>query len=386
MGVAGGAPCEVRRGNGNAQGALETGPGAKIFDELPDGIRVASFPRAVFMLADNFAEFLLTDTYRTAQPAMREAIATVGGVVQRVPRFSLDRSATLMVETVSVQDAAAFAATLPLCRLPYPSMWVEIAFRDRLDFVLEQQRKGLQLSTHELSSHPQRLGFLMTQTEDTIVVQVAWTHSAPVVEISAKVLAITLSHVDVHPSVREKLVRDHMRSEPHSTKEEALGWAEIAARVQHVVPPWLQDFWDHVRRAGPHAVAEIERVAEYDLAAEWRFVMALLIVLNSRNVISYGEESDVSKINKVRAKKGKPPMLAQREITLNLTPGLKRRIMATAVGRSDANPHLVRGHFKVRKTGIFWWSPHGRGQGRIENPSYRVSASKFSEPARPGAK
>jgi hypothetical protein len=25
--------------------------------------------------------------------------------------------------------------------------------------------------------------------------------------------------------------------------------------------------------------------------------------------------------------------------------------------------HLVRGHFKVRRTGLFWWSPHVRGKG-----------------------
>ena len=29
----------------------------------------------------------------------------------------------------------------------------------------------------------------------------------------------------------------------------------------------------------------------------------------------------------------------------------------------EIRSHLVRGHFKVRKTGIFWWRPHTAGRG-----------------------
>jgi hypothetical protein len=27
----------------------------------------------------------------------------------------------------------------------------------------------------------------------------------------------------------------------------------------------------------------------------------------------------------------------------------------------ELRAHFVRGHFKARKSGVFWWSPHARG-------------------------
>jgi len=39
--------------------------------------------------------------------------------------------------------------------------------------------------------------------------------------------------------------------------------------------------------------------------------------------------------------------------------------------------HLVRGHFKTRSTGIFWWSPFVRGHGdAVERRHYEVSLSE----------
>jgi hypothetical protein len=29
--------------------------------------------------------------------------------------------------------------------------------------------------------------------------------------------------------------------------------------------------------------------------------------------------------------------------------------------RNPSRLHLVRGHFKIRASGVYWWSPHARG-------------------------
>ena len=50
----------------------------------------------------------------------------------------------------------------------------------------------------------------------------------------------------------------------------------------------------------------------------------------------------------------------------------KERIYPEGDPRGDYAPmrgHFVRGHFKIRKTGVFFWHPHARGdfgRGQIE--------------------
>jgi hypothetical protein len=37
--------------------------------------------------------------------------------------------------------------------------------------------------------------------------------------------------------------------------------------------------------------------------------------------------------------------------------------------------HLVRGHFKQRKSGLFWWNPFVRGKGKLnKREAYQVTA------------
>src|SRR3546814_6390006 len=41
---------------------------------------------------------------------------------------------------------------------------------------------------------------------------------------------------------------------------------------------------------------------------------------------------------------------------------------------------LVRGHFKVRKTGIFWWCPHARIRGdAVTRTAYRDALTKVAQ-------
>lgn len=43
--------------------------------------------------------------------------------------------------------------------------------------------------------------------------------------------------------------------------------------------------------------------------------------------------------------------------------------------RSDISAHYVRGHFKCRKSGTYWWNPYVRGKGEIrKREAYRVVA------------
>ena len=46
-----------------------------------------------------------------------------------------------------------------------------------------------------------------------------------------------------------------------------------------------------------------------------------------------------------------------------IAPRLRERLAegAAECGQADARAHFVRGQFKCRRTGIFWWTPFIRG-------------------------
>jgi hypothetical protein len=100
-------------------------------------------------------------------------------------------------------------------------------------------------------------------------------------------------------------------------------------------------------------------MAHGDLLSEWRFVLALLTMLNSRNIFDIAPAQDLTKLNKSRGRTGKPPLLVTRTVHLSMSKVQKNRLEAG--GSRNVMAHLVKGHFKIRSTGLFWWTPHVRG-------------------------
>lgn len=99
-------------------------------------------------------------------------------------------------------------------------------------------------------------------------------------------------------------------------------------------------------------------------------LMDIIARLNSRNITDV-TTNNLEKLNKSRAKKNKTALLSYR--TVDLSRDVKRAISSLKQGEGEADSakrmHWVRGHFKVRKTGIFWWNPHLAGiadEGFIE--------------------
>jgi hypothetical protein len=97
-------------------------------------------------------------------------------------------------------------------------------------------------------------------------------------------------------------------------------------------------------------------------------------MLNTRNAI---EETvaDQSKLNRARAKQGKPPLADYRIMTLKLSAARRRAAEAAGMSEQEMRMHWCRGHFKVRRTGVFWWSPHIRGRQAplLHRQHYQVS-------------
>lgn len=120
----------------------------------------------------------------------------------------------------------------------------------------------------------------------------------------------------------------------------------------------------------------MEGTTRYDLGAEWRFSVALLTLLNSKNCVEYSEVKEFSKINKIRTKKKQPQLLSHQIVSLSLSKVQKNRMKNMGMTtKEEMRAHLVRGHYKLRKSGLYWWSSHIRGsEGVIDTREYRVKS------------
>lgn len=145
---------------------------------------------------------------------------------------------------------------------------------------------------------------------------------------------------------------------------------ELETRITLAHCAYMAPFWAFMHDRHPEDVEKMRNNALFDLLQEWRFILGLLAAINSRNVISYSDPITYEKLNKQRAKKGVPPLHEHREVRLSFS-----RVQRNRIGSDnpiDIQAHPVRGHWKLRSTGLFWWSPFIRGTGPVRHKPYLV--------------
>jgi hypothetical protein len=108
-------------------------------------------------------------------------------------------------------------------------------------------------------------------------------------------------------------------------------------------------------------------------------LISLLILMNSKNCVDVAKQTIAPKHNKARVKSGKPAFLGHSTVHIKL--GKTNANVAAAYGmtKEEARRHLVRGHFKIRKYGVYWWTPHLRGsslRGHINREAYIVDPAQ----------
>lgn len=322
------------------------------------------------MLSDEVVEFaaVAKDTRQGYGEEQAQAYRELAAQISAAQRYALSREAAFLIHSVAQMNAPQVLAALKICRMPFPLMWVEMAFRDRQDYFATI---GYTVDPYERSLPPSRLGYLIQQTDEAgqiIDVTLAWKHKhATGPSIGGLSMSINMTERPCIFDAQGRGEKPFLGDPKHANQ-----WREIESRIIPELCRFMLPTWHLV---GNNEV-ETERLmkdALYDLKAEWRFVVGLLLVLNSRNVVAPSEKQEFVKLNKARARNGKPPMLSYR--TLNLSLSHVQRNRMGKPGITDLLKHLVSGHWKVRRTGIFWWSPHVRGtRGEIVNRTRMVKA------------
>lgn len=298
--------------------------------------------------------------------------------LQRAHKFVLGPEFTAVADALS-SDYTGLVKAFPHCRLPFAHTWIELAHLDRPQFA------AAEMHVEAFQVRPKRVGFLLSATRPDLSAWKAHLLWSADRGCSCAALAMTFDMVEslapssTLPTAEDeaehrasyRLLSPHLKNHP--------GWSSATASVKlammrhtataipdyGILPPPFE--------INPIKLAEfyemIGELARSDWAGEAGYILAVIGLLNARNVV---ETQAVSHglLNRARARRGRPPLFEYK--ILKIASRHHHRAYGANGRHGDYSPmrgHFVRGHFKVRKSGIFFWHPFARGsfkRGKID--------------------
>jgi hypothetical protein len=143
---------------------------------------------------------------------------------------------------------------------------------------------------------------------------------------------------------------------------------------------------DYYERAGllPAQAEALWRHALGTIALDVPLLLTFLLLLCARGGLPQ-RESDPTRLNRARRRRGKPPLLAHIEVRAPLSPEYLTGHRPAAAGtRRSPRLHHVRGHLVRRGNQLFWRVPHLRGNARSGKVTSRTVIWTFDPKAAGG--
>ncbi len=345
--------------------------------------------------------------------AARGTMVDVGGGVtslakgiERAQRFVLSDDAAMAGHQLIRSKPSSLLEAMPMCRLPYQTMWLEWdgASSTRAGFDRYPSTEEKLEDRFSARPVPQRMGCLIEAVGDSPYrgsMTWAWKHDDPdVIAVNVCGLSVNFDWSpdgDVMAWGRSALAgRDPMMDlffdkwVRINNDDEAIknvmrsnsSWRALAnnpcevealrALLRHEAPWFSRHAIGMINllltSGNPKAAVTMLKSWEGDIAGESPFIAAVIMMMNSRRAVEH-EPNDISKLNKARVKRGKPPFLTHAVTRLHLSHRRIQNAEAHGFSREQARLHRVRGHFKIRKSGVYWWTPFMRGD--VERPALR---------------
>jgi hypothetical protein len=357
--------------------------------------------------------------------AARGSLADFGGfckhmtpAIQRAQRFEVTDDVARAAGDLLRSKPSTLAAALPLCRLPYETIWIEYRGGSNAEApaprefdnaptpwkqgVLIESVAGTQLGfmtfcwMHDPSNEtdPDLRGFEHPVNISPISVYFDWTGTIDLRDAVREAHQKLLDNWHVNDEKQHhaygllKAYRDHLEkkwfywaddmrigavftgiSEWKSFVGDARETEAMRVLDKHMMPG--------ISPHGPGLIATILSASrtqaqvhdfmnrwQADMQGEAGWVQVFLVMLNSRNPVFEHRPVDLTKLNKARRKARKPELLPYNKTRLAMSRSQERIAQAHGIDREAARQHLVRGHFKIRRTGVYWWSPFLRGDAR----------------------
>ncbi len=161
---------------------------------------------------------------------------------------------------------------------------------------------------------------------------------------------------------------------PHANSEREIeGFQKILQSSLLTVPNHTDAlFRSFMQGASATTQMKLINMWRMDLSGEGAFVQAAIALLNSKTCVE-NRIVDLSKLNASRARRRKTQLLPYSITTLRPSKA-QQRAVSRGANQEAIRGHLVRGHLKVRRSGIFWWHHFTRGDldNFVPRKSYAV--------------
>lgn len=307
-------------------------------------------------------------------------LSGIAGRIKASLAFVLDPNATAMGVGVFLSRPSSMLAALPFLRLPSDSVWIEFS---NLATRAELARLGNANEWLEGGVLIEKTGFVVTRDGDRLVLEAVAQYRSdggPSVELFTAECAFDLSPeferqgIDpakaMFPSAHSTGKAAKFRRMLLRERDELAAMAELNARFSGRAHPDCAALVSGPGSFLPRGM--LESSLEGHIEDMRRFfmmqVLPVIILLNCRNAVEIEHVERQEKLNRARRKKGKPEIGEYRYVRLHLSPRKRRVYEARGESRGQVEGGLVMGHFKVRRSGVYWWSPHWRGTGAPDSP------------------
>jgi hypothetical protein len=338
-----------------------------------DGARFGAsrFRKDLSMFADKIRECVGSET----DEIWNFPFAGIVNDIARSERFVLTDEVVEAAKRLLESKPSSLLNALSLCRVPFEHLWLE--WRG-------EHAPGLDRTapTREGAKPVDKMGVYIRANNKGRNGIASWIWSAPDGSISFSGMSIAFNiegdmealykqfGVD-RPKTDRDSVRDFLKNHSHDwgklTRNSDVEAEAIVELSMHTAPfpcLWAANFFKKLESLGvspksPEYEALLDSWTK-DVSGEFTFMIAVLMLINTRNGVEH-LPTDLSRLNKARAKSRKPPKFEHSITHLKLSRGQRRIGDARGMDREAMRQHLVRGHFKIRKTGVYWWSPFVRG-------------------------
>ena len=321
------------------------------------------------MLADDIRDAIGT------QVDFADCLKLVVNSISTAQRFVISDDVVEAANQLLQSKPSSLVSALPLCRLPYDSMWLEWNGEHPVG---ANPELGLRPGSHKVK----RMGCWIAGGDKGRMGAAFWAWQDTAGEVAFGGIGTAFAfenNVDgvyrlFNVPVPDSSVEDIIRMGPSKKHPWSKAWqkniAEAEAMLQlsrQTAPypcPWITPFFEMLHKRGitpdDPRVAKIREGWQHDISGEIPFVFALLMLLNTKNAVEH-RTTDLTRLNKARAKSSKPPKFDYSVTRLSLSRGQARSGMARGLNAEAMRKHLVRGHFKIRHSGVYWWSSFVRG-------------------------
>lgn len=349
---------------------------------------------------------ILADDIAAARGTINDGagfFTSLHNAIQKSHRFVLKDDVAISAYRLVRSRPSSMLAAMPLCRLPYRSIWIEWSggISERAGWqIYPAIERGKEDIIRRVN--PIRMGCLIETLDETyqrgqmtwawlhpeegmngspLSVNFDWTENGNI-ESAARAAGVDTGdaisrimfkrYIERPASFSEAIVKDVL--ETHS------GWSALRNDNREIAA--LSELLCHeavwISRHGrqmidllmsdrdPKYIIRCLSAWEGDISGEAPFIDCLLMMMNSRNAVEHSE-NDLSRLNRAREKRGKPPLHSHNVTSLYMSRH-RRAMMANGL-RVESRGTDVMGHFKIRKSGVWWWNEHWRGDR--DNPMPR---------------